>query len=108
MIQREHTLRGPVKNQTATSPPLGEYNRLPRPPSHKPPTNPPPLPDVRHMEGLLPLHYSSEAIEIPGARPLLTSLIAASAPWAIVTSGTVPLVTGVRPLPPNPQPKPKN
>lgn len=60
------------------------------------------------MEGLLPLHYSSEAIEIPGARPLLTSLIAASAPWAIVTSGTVPLVTGVRPpppLPPNPNPK---
>lgn len=62
------------------------------------------------MEGLLPLHYSSEAIEIPGARPLLTSLIDASAPWAIVTSGTVPLVTGVSPPPPplspfNPPPK---
>ncbi|KAK1837261.1 HAD-like protein [Podospora conica] len=49
---------------------------------------------VRHMEGLLPKHYSAEAIEIPGARPLLESLITASAPWAIVTSGTVPLVTG--------------
>ncbi|KAH9903984.1 haloacid dehalogenase-like hydrolase [Xylariomycetidae sp. FL2044] len=49
---------------------------------------------VRHMEGLLPKHYGDDAVEIPGARALLDTLIAASAPWAIVTSGTVPLVTG--------------
>jgi glycerol 3-phosphatase-1 len=46
------------------------------------------------MEGRLPKLYSSEAVEIPGARPLLSSLIAAASPWAIVTSGTMPLVTG--------------
>jgi glycerol 3-phosphatase-1 len=46
------------------------------------------------MEGLLPKLYSSDATEIPGARSLLTSLINNSAPWAIVTSGTEPLVTG--------------
>ncbi|KAL2212586.1 haloacid dehalogenase-like hydrolase [Sarocladium strictum] len=49
---------------------------------------------VRHMEGLLPKLYSSDATEIPGARSLLSSLINNSAPWAIVTSGTEPLVTG--------------
>lgn len=47
------------------------------------------------MESLLPLHYGSEATEIPGARPLLTALVSASFPtWAIVTSGTLPLVQG--------------
>ncbi|KAG7292401.1 hypothetical protein NEMBOFW57_002436 [Staphylotrichum longicolle] len=51
---------------------------------------------VQHMEGLLPKHYSEDAVEIPGARPLLEQLIARSAPWTIVTSGTVPLVTGPR------------
>lgn len=50
--------------------------------------------DIRHMEGLLPKLYSSDATEIPGARSLLTSLINNSGPWAIVTSGTEPLVTG--------------
>ncbi|RYP03507.1 hypothetical protein DL764_005111 [Monosporascus ibericus] len=49
---------------------------------------------VRHMEGLLPKLYGGDAVEIPGARALLDDLIAAGAPWAIVTSGTVPLVTG--------------
>ncbi|KAK0392717.1 hypothetical protein NLU13_2212 [Sarocladium strictum] len=49
---------------------------------------------VCHMEGLLPKLYSSDATEIPGARPLLSQLISLSAPWAIVTSGTRPLVTG--------------
>ncbi|KXJ91930.1 haloacid dehalogenase-like hydrolase [Microdochium bolleyi] len=49
---------------------------------------------VRHMEGLLPKLHGEDAIEIPGARALLDKLIAAQAPWAIVTSGTVPLVTG--------------
>ncbi len=47
------------------------------------------------MEGRLPKLYGNDAVEIPGARSLLESLIANSAPWAIVTSGTVPLVTGV-------------
>ncbi|KAI0021206.1 HAD-like protein [Xylariomycetidae sp. FL0641] len=49
---------------------------------------------VRHMEGLLPKLHGEDAVEIRGARPLLSALIGASAPWAIVTSGTVPLVTG--------------
>ncbi|KAI0165654.1 HAD-like protein [Xylariaceae sp. FL1272] len=49
---------------------------------------------VRHMEALLPKLYGSEAVEIPGARTLLDSLIEAKAPWAIVTSGTEPLVHG--------------
>lgn len=46
------------------------------------------------MEGLLPKLHGKDAVEIPGARALLDSLIAVSAPWAIVTSGTVPLVSG--------------
>ncbi|KAJ1333946.1 glycerol-1-phosphatase [Microdochium nivale] len=49
---------------------------------------------VRHMEGLLPKFHGEDATEIPGARALLDQLIEAKAPWAIVTSGTVPLVTG--------------
>lgn len=52
------------------------------------------VPDVRHMEGLLPKNHGDEAFEIPGARAMLESLIELSSPWAIVTSGTVPLVTG--------------
>ncbi len=52
-------------------------------------------PDIQHMEGLLPKHHSADAVEIPGARSLLEHLIARSTPWTIVTSGTVPLVTGV-------------
>ena len=42
----------------------------------------------------MPKLYSSDATEIPGARALLDALISRSAPWAIVTSGTQPLVTG--------------
>ncbi|KAK4150141.1 glycerol-3-phosphate phosphatase [Chaetomidium leptoderma] len=49
---------------------------------------------VQQMEGLLPKLHGDDAIEIPGARSLLEDLIARSAPWTIVTSGTVPLVTG--------------
>ncbi|KAK8049006.1 HAD-like protein [Apiospora phragmitis] len=49
---------------------------------------------VRYMEGLLPKLHGEDAVEIPGARTLLDSLIAARAPWAIVTSGTEPLVNG--------------
>lgn len=46
------------------------------------------------MEGLLPKHHGDDAVEIPGARALLSELGARSLPWAIVTSGTVPLVSG--------------
>ncbi|KAI1499299.1 haloacid dehalogenase-like hydrolase [Biscogniauxia marginata] len=49
---------------------------------------------VRHMEALLPKLHGHDAVEIPGARALLDELIAAKAPWAIVTSGTAPLVMG--------------
>jgi glycerol 3-phosphatase-1 len=52
------------------------------------------LADVREMEGRLPKYHGHEAVEIPGARSMLEALIADSSPWAIVTSGTVPLVTG--------------
>lgn len=46
------------------------------------------------MEGQLPVLYADLATEIPGARQLLDSMIDLSAPWAIVTSGTEPLVHG--------------
>lgn len=50
--------------------------------------------DVAHMEGLLPRLHGADAKEIPGARALLAALVARAVPWAIVTSGTVPLVSG--------------
>ncbi|POR39654.1 Glycerol-1-phosphate phosphohydrolase 2 [Tolypocladium paradoxum] len=50
--------------------------------------------DIKHVEGRLPLLYGDDATEVPGSRSLLDSLIAQSSPWAIVTSGTEPLVTG--------------
>lgn len=46
------------------------------------------------MEGRLPKLYGEDAVEIPGARALLDKLRAKDAPWAIVTSGTEPLVNG--------------
>ncbi|KAK4659637.1 DL-glycerol-3-phosphatase [Podospora pseudocomata] len=49
---------------------------------------------VQSREALLPKLYGSDAVEIPGARSLLDSLIALSAPWTIVTSGSLPLVSG--------------
>ncbi|KAG9232905.1 glycerol-3-phosphate phosphatase-like protein [Amylocarpus encephaloides] len=49
---------------------------------------------IKHMEGLLPKLYGADAVEIPGARALLDSITTAKAPWAIVTSGTSPLVSG--------------
>lgn len=49
---------------------------------------------MREVEGQLPLLYGDLASEIPGARSLLDALIAQSAPWAVVTSGTEPLVSG--------------
>lgn len=51
-------------------------------------------PDVSHVEGLIPLEYGKDAVEIPGSRQLLDELEKAAAAWAIVTSGTRPLVTG--------------
>jgi glycerol 3-phosphatase-1 len=50
--------------------------------------------DIKHMESLLPLHYGADAVEIPGARDLLDSCTEQKVPWAIVTSGTSPLVSG--------------
>ena len=46
------------------------------------------------MEGLIPKEYGADAEEIPGARALLATLDEADAPWAIVTSGTRPLMDG--------------
>jgi glycerol 3-phosphatase-1 len=50
--------------------------------------------DICHMEGLIPQLYAEGAHEIPGARSLIDSLSPLSLPWAIVTSGTKPLVKG--------------
>lgn len=49
---------------------------------------------VCSAEGTVPRDYGSDAVEIPGSRSLLEQLERAGAPWAIVTSGTRPLVTG--------------
>ena len=46
------------------------------------------------MEGQIPLKYGSDAVEIKGARVLLNELEHSHVPWAIVTSGTRPLVNG--------------
>lgn len=43
---------------------------------------------------MIPREFGSDATEIPGARNLLESLEKAGAPWAVVTSGTRPLVEG--------------
>jgi glycerol-1-phosphatase len=50
--------------------------------------------DVRAAEGILPKKFKDSAIALPGSRKLLSALEEAHAPWAIVTSGTLPLVTG--------------
>ena len=50
--------------------------------------------DIKHMEGQLPIKYGGDAVEIPGARNLLDSIQKENVPWAIVTSGTTPLVSG--------------
>ncbi|KAI5465973.1 HAD-like domain-containing protein [Mariannaea sp. PMI_226] len=49
---------------------------------------------TQQMEAVLPKNYGHMSVVIPGARAMLDAIIAASGPWAIVTSGTVPLVTG--------------
>lgn len=50
--------------------------------------------DVCQAEGQIPHKFGRDAVEIPGSRALLETLETARAPWAIVTSGTRPLVTG--------------
>ena len=49
---------------------------------------------VCKAEGQVPLNYGKDAVEVHGSRSLLEKLEGAGAPWAIVTSGTRPLVTG--------------
>ncbi|MCJ1252452.1 hypothetical protein MMC24_000258 [Lignoscripta atroalba] len=51
-------------------------------------------PDISHVEGLIPKQFGADAVEVPGARAILASLEEAMVPWAIVTSGTRPLMTG--------------
>jgi glycerol 3-phosphatase-1 len=46
------------------------------------------------MEAILPLKYGADAEEILGARALLHTVVEQKVPWAIVTSGTTPLVSG--------------
>lgn len=53
-----------------------------------------PITDVCRLEGEIPKLYGDDATEIPGARSLIDAIIAKGSPWAIVTSGTKPLVTG--------------
>lgn len=52
------------------------------------------MPDISHAEGRIPIEFGSDAVEIPGSRAMLDRLDEQRAPWAIVTSGTRPLVTG--------------
>jgi glycerol 3-phosphatase-1 len=50
--------------------------------------------DVSYVEGLIPKEYGSDAVEIPGARNLLSALEESRAPWGVVTSGTRALIDG--------------
>ena len=50
--------------------------------------------DVSYVEGLIPKDFGADAVEVPGARAILAALEEANVPWAIVTSGTRPLMTG--------------
>ncbi|GAB7366060.1 hypothetical protein MBLNU230_g7627t1 [Neophaeotheca triangularis] len=49
---------------------------------------------VREAEARVPREWGGDAVEIPGARGLLGELERSGVPWAIVTSGTGPLVQG--------------
>jgi glycerol-1-phosphatase len=46
------------------------------------------------MEGLIPVEFGTDAVEIPGSRVLLAAMDAKNAPWAVVTSGTRALLDG--------------
>lgn len=50
--------------------------------------------DVSYVEGRIPQEYGSDAVEIPGARSLLSALDEAGARWGVVTSGTRALLEG--------------
>jgi glycerol-1-phosphatase len=50
--------------------------------------------DVAKIEGMIPQQYGQDAKEIAGSRRILSALKETGAPWAIVTSGTRPLVDG--------------
>ncbi|OJK00377.1 hypothetical protein ASPACDRAFT_1880726 [Aspergillus aculeatus ATCC 16872] len=49
---------------------------------------------VSYVEGRIPQEYGSDAVEIPGARSLLSALDEAGARWGVVTSGTRALLEG--------------
>lgn len=49
---------------------------------------------VCEAEGRVPREWGGDAVEIAGARGLLKELGERGVPWAIVTSGTLPLVSG--------------
>lgn len=50
--------------------------------------------DINEMESRIPKDFGDDAVEIPGARRLLTALEDFGAPWAIVTSATRAILTG--------------
>jgi glycerol-1-phosphatase len=50
--------------------------------------------NVLKAEGSIPKSYGNDVVEISGSRALLENLEKAGAPWAIVTSGTRPLIQG--------------
>lgn len=50
--------------------------------------------DISKMEGLIPIRYGNDAVEIPGSRQLMDVMEAKSIPWAVVTSGTRALLDG--------------
>ena len=50
--------------------------------------------DICEMEGRIPHEWGSDATEIPGARQVIASLEELQAKWAVVTSGTRPLIDG--------------
>ena len=49
---------------------------------------------VSDAEGRIPREHGQDAVEIAGARKLLSNLESAKAPWAVVTSGTRALIDG--------------
>lgn len=50
--------------------------------------------DVKEKEGQLPIDFGHLAKPIPGALELLKTINDSGVPWAIVTSGTEPLLQG--------------
>lgn len=52
------------------------------------------MPDISYVEGLIPKEFGQDAVEVLGARKLLSSLDLADVPWAVVTSGTRALADG--------------